>query len=291
MFKSLRQVRAAVSLLNPEEVRGRATQPVAIGLVATSDRGYRKLEDFLVPETLPQEMREQSLKTVYRAGDGRAAAQVDLVLYEAGLPCPRGAFRCQADTPEATVAEILAAHEERSLALARHFPAFRKTVVDRIVQTVSRENALFAVATALPNIVPGLLELPWAFGEFASDTAFLTVNQIRMAFLIAAASGAEVGFAKQKLEIASIAAGAFGWRAIARELAGKIPFGAGLIPKGAIAYAGTFVVGKGLERLHRAATPYTAKEREEVYREAYQQGKAIGASLSEERAEHADGGA
>ena len=42
---------------------------------------------------------------------------------------------------------------------------------------------------------------------------------------------------------------AFGWRALARELVGHIPLGGGLIPKGAIAYAGTYVVGKGLEYL------------------------------------------
>jgi uncharacterized protein (DUF697 family) len=119
------------------------------------------------------------------------------------------------------------------------------------VQAVARENALFAIATALPNVVPNFLELPWAVSEFASDTVFLTVNQIRMAFLIAAASGAEVGLGSQKGEILSIAAGALGWRAIARELAGKIPLGGGLIPKGAIAYAATFVIGKSLEYYHR----------------------------------------
>jgi hypothetical protein len=282
MLKTLKQVRAAFSMLTPEEIRKRATRPLAIGLVAASERGYQELEDFLIAEELPAEIRGSALETVYRAGDRNAASQVDLVLYETGLPCPRGAFAHRRENPEATVGEILAQQDELSLALARRFPVFRKTVVDRIVKTVSRENGLVAVATALPNVVPNLFELPWAFGEFATDTAFLTVNQIRMAFLIAAACGAEVGFAKQKAEIAMIVAGAFGWRAIARELAGKIPLGGGLIPKGAIAYAGTFVVGKGLERLHHAAGPYTEQEREEVYQHAYEQGKAIAQSVSGE---------
>ena len=70
--------------------------------------------------------------------------------------------------------------------------------MDRIIMSIARENALFAIATALPNIVPSLIELPWAFGEFASDTAFLTANQIRMAFQIAAACGHDVGFSDQK---------------------------------------------------------------------------------------------
>jgi hypothetical protein len=282
MMKALKQIRAASSRLNPEELRREAMRPVAVGLVATGAHGYSELENFLVPPEIPQERRAHVLETVYRAGDRNAAAQVDLVLYEASLPSPRGAFRHWPEDPQQTVKEILDEHEEFSLPLARRFPAFRKTVVDRIVQVVARENALFAVTTALPNIVPNLLELPWALGEFASDTIFLTVNQIRMAFMIAAACGVDVGFGRQKLEIGAIAASAFGWRAIARELAGKIPLGGGLIPKGAIAYAGTYLIGKGLERLHHAGSPYTAEEREEVYRQAYQRGTAVAQSFSKE---------
>ena len=284
MLKALKQARAALALLNPEEIRGRAERPVAVGLVAAGDRGYRELEDFLVPQTLPPERREQVLEGVYRADAPSAAPMVDFVLYEPGLACPREAFPFRRDDPEETVAAVLAGHEDFSLALARRFPPFRKTVVHRIVEAVARENALFAIASALPNIVPSFFEMPWTFGEFASDTAFLTVNQVRMAFLIAGASGSEVGFSRQMLEIGTIVAGAFGWRAIARELAGKIPFGAGLIPKGGIAYAATVVIGKGLERYHRDAAAYTAMEREQLYREAYQEGTEVARSL----AKHAD---
>ncbi len=182
---------------------------------------------------------------MYRAGDPGVPDKVDLVLYQQGIPCPQDAYLLRFDDPAATIAEILRDHDDLELALASRFAPFRKPVVERIIHAVSRENAVFAVATALPNLVPNLGEIPWAFGEFASDTAFLTANQVRMAFLIAAACGKEVGYSQRAAEILSIAAGAFGWRALARELAGKIPFGGGIIPKGAIAYAGTFVIGKG----------------------------------------------
>jgi len=62
-----------------------------------------------------------------------------------------------------------------------------------------------------------------------------------------------VGYRQQKSEIAGVIAGAFGWRAIARQLIGKIPFGGGLIAKAAVAYAGTRVVGLSLERLYSLA--------------------------------------
>jgi uncharacterized protein (DUF697 family) len=150
--------------------------------------------------------------------------------------------------------------------------------VERTIQNVARENALFAVAAALPNVVPSLIELPWAFGEFASDTIFLTANQVRMAFLIAAASGHEIGFTHQKAAIGTIIAAAFGWRALARELAGKIPLGGGLIPKGAIAYAGTFAVGKALVRAY-ANQPFTKEQQRAVYDQAYQQGVEVAQAM------------
>jgi len=275
MVQSLKQFRAALSLVNPDEVRRLAERPVSLGLVASSNPGYVELEDFLAVDAASRD-------NLYRAGDPDAPPHVDFVLYEEGLPCPHGAFRYRREDPEATIREIIDSHEDLALALARNYPAFRKAVVDGIVQAVARENALFAIATALPNVVPNLLELPWAFSEFASDTVFLTVNQIRMAFLIAAASGSEVGLGSQKGEILSIALGALGWRAIARELAGKIPLGGGLIPKGAIAYAATFVIGKSLEHYHHAHVHYTTGQREEAYQRAIERGKTVAESLSKE---------
>ncbi len=212
--------------------------------------------------------------------DRTTPAQVDLVLYGPGLRPDAGAHALDRHDAESTIREILHGHDDLTLALARHFPAFRQPVIERTIQAVARENALFAIAAALPDVVPSLIELPWAFGEFASDTVFLTANQIRMAFLIAVVCGDEIGFAQQKGSITAIVAGAFGWRALARELAGKIPFGGGLIPKGAIAYAATYAVGKGLERLH-ANHPFTAGESREVYEQAYQQGLEVARSLRE----------
>jgi uncharacterized protein (DUF697 family) len=151
--------------------------------------------------------------------------------------------------------------------------------VNRLIHEIARENAIFALATAVPNIVPNLTELPWAFGEFASDTAFLTTNQVRMAFLIAAACGREAGFSSQIGPIVSIAGGAFGWRALARELAGKIPLGGGLIPKGAIAYAGTYMVGKALEHYYHGNVRFTPAQREAVYQEGYRHGRTVVGSM------------
>jgi uncharacterized protein (DUF697 family) len=282
MLKTLKQARAAISLLNPGEVLARARRPLHIGLVASSAAAYAEMEEYLLPGWLPLEERTYLLDKLHRVADAAVPETVDLILFEQGIPASKGTYTFRRDNPGATVAEILRGNEDIALPLARQFPAFRAPVVESAIHAVARENALFAVATALPDVIPSLIELPWAFGEFASDTVFLTGNQIRMAFLIAAAYGKEVGFLDQKGAIVSIAAGAFGWRALARELVGKIPLGGGLIPKGAIAYAGTYAVGKALEFFYRGNGRLSRGERREVYREAFHRGREVAAAVAKE---------
>jgi hypothetical protein len=275
MIKLLKQARAAFSLLSADEIRHQAEMPVHIGLVADGSSAYAEMEEFLTPSTLPRPEWRQRMSQLHRANDAAVPPKVDIVLYEPGLPCPAGCYSFHRGHTEDTCREILHDKRELDLALGRQFLPFRHPVVERIIHMVSRENALFAVATALPNVVPNLIELPWAFGEFASDTAFLTANQVRMAFQIAAACGKDVGLTHQKGAVLTIAAGAFGWRALARELVGHIPLGGGLIPKGAIAYAGTYVAGKGLEYLHVHNGAPDAAQREQHYQEGLEHGRSF----------------
>jgi hypothetical protein len=271
----MKQARAAISMLSAAEVRERAEKPVHFGLVADSSGAYAEMEAFLVPGDLPRAERLQGIERIHRASDPEPPPQVDLVLYEPGLACPEGAYTYHRGHVEDTVKEILAEKGELSLALARQYPAFRAAVIDGIIHEVARENAIFAVTTALPNIVPNFIEIPWIFGEFASDTAFLTANQMRMALQIAGACGSKVGFQEQKFELLGIAGSAFGWRALARELVSKVPFGGGLIPKGAIAYAGTYLAGKGLERLHMGGGRPSGEEQRSLYERGLERGRRV----------------
>jgi len=273
MLSTLRQARAAISHLSPNDIRNRAARPLRVGLIAASDSGYAAMEKTLVPPQASRDERAAARGLMFRGGDPQAPSSVDLVLYEQGLRAPGGAYVLYADELGSSLADILADHPDYELPLAREFPGLRRAVTDRITQAIARENALFAVATALPDVIPNMVELPWVFGEWASDTAFLTANQVRMAFLIAAACGEDIGFGAQKGQLLTIALGAFGWRAIARELAGKIPFGGGLVAKGAIAYAGTVLVGKGLEYLHREEVNFPHEMRRQTYRDALDKGR------------------
>ena len=273
----LRNVKAAFTNLNPEKVRASAHREIQIGLAADSERAYAAMEDALLPAG--SEERWRGLSRLSRA-NGHAATAPELVFYEPGVPTPSYGFTLFPGNLARTVDAVLDARPDLELALAHTFPPFRDCVVERIIKRTARENALFSVVTALPDFVPSLIELPWAVGEFASDTAFLTINQVRMSFEIAGASGKDVGYQHQKAEIAAIIASAFGWRAIARQLVGKIPLGGGMIVKGAIAYAGTYAVGRGIESVMRFGRRHSDGERKDIFDKAYGIGKAVSQSVT-----------
>lgn len=274
----LPKLREALANLNPHEVRQTAERAVSLHLIATQANSYTAIADWLLPPSISPAKRMEASGMIYLSGEPNRPAHFDLEIYAEDAIAPAGAFIYYRNDPKRTAREILDAHEELGLPLARLFPCFRELVCERLIQKVSLENAGFALATALPNIAP-LIGFGWAVGELASDSVVLTVNQLRLAFLIGAASDRPVGYAEQKSEVAGIIAGAFGWRAVARELVGKIPLGGGIVPKAAISYAGTYVVGKSLERLYRSGASFTRAERKSAYVDAYEHGKQIATSL------------
>jgi hypothetical protein len=273
----LQQIRQALSTLNPKELREVADRPVRVGLIAPTADALGQMETFFAPAHFTPDRRAQASRMLIRGG----GPSCDIEIYDSSILRPSRAFSFDPESPDTCIRRVLRAREELMLPMARNLYPFRKPVAHRIIRAIAKENALFCLATAIPDVVPSLAVIPWAAGEFASDTAFLTMNQIRMAFQLAAASDRPFGYREQRSEIASIVAGAFGWRALARELIGKVPFGGGLIPKAAIAYAGTFAVGLSLERLYRMGYGFTRAERHAAYEEAYENGKQIASMLLE----------
>jgi hypothetical protein len=278
---SLAQIKKAIANLNPDQVRAAASRKVAIGLVAPTSEGHWRMEKYLCPPELSPSRRAEVSRMLHRISANQRRQTFDLEIWDDSLAAPGHVFTFDPDQPERTAREAIRRNPDLALPLARCIPPFRRPAIDRLIARIARENALFALATALPGIVPSIFSLPWAIGEFASDTAFLTANQIRLAFQIAAASGSEVGYREQKAQIGSIVASAFGFRALARELVGKVPFGGGLVPKAAVSYAGTYVVGLSMERYFRAGAGFTSTERRGAFEEALTRGREIAANLLE----------
>jgi hypothetical protein len=270
----LKDIRKIYAGLNADEIRGAAYRDLNIGLTAGSEEGYHEMEQFFVPYWLDDAARAEALRSIHRM-DGNPPNRFDFVMCETGIPVPPNGYLFNPLDTTAMARTIVADHYDLELAMARRFPLLRRHVADKIIHRVSRENALFALVTALPNVIPSVIDLPWAIGEFATDTAFLTMNQIRMALLMAAAHGQTIGYTEQKAQLAVIVAGAFGWRALARELVGKIPLGGGLIPKAAVAFAGTYVVGLGLEKVNRTGSGLSRNEKKDAYADAFARGKEV----------------
>src|SRR5262245_59821279 len=143
MFNTLKQARAALSMLNPAEVRRLADRPVHFGLVASSEESYRAMEDFLAPAN------ERQLQ-LHRANGHNAPEKVDVVLYEEGVVDPDGGYTFDARDTNSWIDAILRDHDDLAIALANQFPAaFRARVVGRTIHEIARENAIFALATAM----------------------------------------------------------------------------------------------------------------------------------------------
>jgi uncharacterized protein (DUF697 family) len=127
------------------------------------------------------------------------------------------------------------------LAAARRLPGLRMVFSHRLTTEVALSNATVAVASGLPSAFLAL-GVPIA----AADTVILTKNQALMVYRLALAHGAPPEFRRRMVEIAPVVGGAVVWRQVAGGLVGLVP-GYGVLPKTAVAYAGTYITGRAAE--------------------------------------------
>jgi uncharacterized protein (DUF697 family) len=126
------------------------------------------------------------------------------------------------------------------LALARQLPPVRDAVFDLLLEETAKANATYAFTTAMAEAVP-VLDVPLNL----ADILVLTKNQLLMGYKIALGAG-KSGRARDVIgEVVGVVGGGFLFRQAARQLVGLIPM-AGLIPKVAIAYTGTWAIGRAV---------------------------------------------
>jgi uncharacterized protein (DUF697 family) len=135
--------------------------------------------------------------------------------------------------------ELLASesHPEALLAMGRYLPVFRDESIHELIDDTARANAVYSATTGLGEMVP-VLAIPLVIG----DTVILTKNQLIMAYKIAVVAGKHGDPPTLMGQVASVIGGGLIARLIARELVGLIPV-IGIVPKVAIAYAGTKAIG------------------------------------------------
>jgi uncharacterized protein (DUF697 family) len=121
-------------------------------------------------------------------------------------------------------------------ALAARIPALRPHVVERVIETAARRNAVIATAVWIPG----------------ADMPLLTAVDMRMVLQIGVCYGIDVN-ADRVVELLGILGAGFGLRTAARELLDVVPL-AGWVVKGGVAYSGTRALGRAaVEYFERGA--------------------------------------
>lgn len=141
------------------------------------------------------------------------------------------------------VGPILVTVPQLRLGLAQRFPPLRRVVAEDLVRESARVNAQFALMSSLPAMIPVL----GTFVGGMADLLVLTKNQALLVFKLAGIYGRNVddriGVLK---EIAPVVGAGFFWRSVARTAVGIVPPIVSALPKTAIAYVGTYVVGEAV---------------------------------------------
>jgi uncharacterized protein (DUF697 family) len=165
------------------------------------------------------------------------------------------------------------------LALARFLPAFRETISRALIEDVALANAAYSLGTGILEINP-ITGLPLT----VADTIVLTKNQGILAYKIALAMGMPADFMSVMPQLAGVVGGGFLLRQAARGLIGLVP-GLGILPKVAIAFAGTFAVGEAVYRWCTTGERMSGDAMRRAHDAALEQGRSIAASLQQRRAE------
>jgi uncharacterized protein (DUF697 family) len=129
------------------------------------------------------------------------------------------------------------------VAVGRRLPALRETVAAKLTRDAASSALKMAAASAIVDNVP-VLGIFLGAVVSAGDMVAITGVQIVLMLQIGATYGKDPDV-QRIWELLPVVGGGLGWRALSRELAGFVPV-AGVAIKGAIAYAGTIVVGEGV---------------------------------------------
>lgn len=150
------------------------------------------------------------------------------------------------------------------VAVGRRIPALRESVGIKLTRDAASSALKVAAASALADNVPMLGIILGAVAS-AGDIVAITGIQIVLMMQIGAAYGKDPDIARV-WELLPVVGGGLGWRAVSRELSGFIPV-AGIAIKGAIAYAGTIVVGEGVTVYYEYGKHMTPAQAQMIYEE------------------------
>ncbi|HET9223438.1 MAG TPA: hypothetical protein VFO07_13085 [Roseiflexaceae bacterium] len=178
------------------------------------------------------------------------------------------------DAPDRLAGELLTRLPgELHLSAARRLPGLRAMFARELIGSVAFTNATYSLASGLPQQIP-IFSIPFA----AADILVLTKNQALLVYKLALAYGAPSDFQARIREVLPVIGGAFLWRQAARSLVGLIPFW-GLLPKVAVAYAGTYTTGVAAWRWYESGEIVSTEQLKRISTEAMTIGRARAAEI------------
>lgn len=163
-----------------------------------------------------------------------------------------------------TVLELLPLQH---LALGRQFPLFRLPIARQLINDTCFSNAAYSLSTGVAQIVP-VLDLPLT----VTDMIVLTKSQAFLAYKLGLLFGFSTRWQDYVKEFGGVIGSGFVWRQIARQLVGLVPVW-GIIPKVAISYSGTYVVGHAILGWYLTGRHLTAKQMRTLSSQAFAKGK------------------
>ena len=302
------QVRQILNDLDPDTFEREADRSVFVALLGENPSQLRQMQNFLVPARLQSPKPEQVYQRLFPLQLPLSPDWQELLPGFDLVICSPGAadriatlvpqcFVFDPRNPGAVVREILRKRWDLALPLAKNFLPFRRLVQRRWIESVALENTLFAVTAKISSLSPApfpladLLEgalsqrspIPRASsgkpsgekGPSVGGISLLLANQMRMAFLIAAASDSQVGFQQQRGQITAITAAMLGWRALTGPVANRFSPGASLLVQGLLTFVQTYAVGLGLVQLHALGRSLTREEKSVAYEQAYRASRKV----------------
>ncbi|MBI2953011.1 MAG: hypothetical protein HYY30_01765 [Chloroflexi bacterium] len=167
---------------------------------------------------------------------------------------------------------ILESVPQLHLAFGKALPMFRDRAVADLIVEASRVNAEFALLSSLPGSIP----IVGGFFASGADLLVLTKNQIMLILKVATIYGRDHHSKMRTLaEIAPVIGGAFFWRTVARTMVGLLPGFVSAVPKAAVAFVGTFVVGNMARYYYSYGDKPTRANLERFYEEALTEARSL----------------
>ena len=175
------------------------------------------------------------------------------------------------------VPAILRACPGREVQLARRLPLLREPVCQKLIDDTCFVNSAYSLTTGLAEINV-FLDLPLNL----ADIVILTKNQALMAYKIALAMGLPSDWRETIPKLSAVVGSAFLWRQVARQLVGLIP-AYGVIPKIAVAYAGTYAVGQAIYQWCANGEKLQPERLKALYVAAFKRGRDVAQTILAKR--------